>query len=126
LPGCPSLALDFTEEFSAPVSDRLALSLINRLQIQGKRFERSASRAVTLTNVGQRKNIQAWQKRKREELLHPYLNEQCPRGVLPYTQPLLLACHLRGDLNAYQASFWKGHMLVLITYDVAKSDECGK
>jgi CRISP-associated protein Cas1 len=106
-PGRPSLALDLAEEFRAPVSDRLALSLINRRQIQGKNFEHTASGAVTLTDAGRREVIQAWQERKREELQHPYLNEPCPWGLLPYTQALLLARHLRGDLNAYPAFFWK-------------------
>ena len=106
-PGRPSLALDLAEEFRAPVSDRLALSLINRRQIQGKHFEHSASGAVTLTEAGRREVIQAWQERKREELQHPFLDEQCPWGLLPYTQALLLARHLRGDINAYPAFFWK-------------------
>jgi CRISPR-associated protein Cas1 len=106
-PGRPSLALDLAEEFRAPMADRLALSLINRRQIQGKHFEHTASRAVTLSAAGRREVIQAWQERKREELEHPYLNEQCPWGLLPFTQALLLARHLRGDLNAYPAFFWK-------------------
>ena len=106
-PGRPSLALDLAEEFRAPVSDRLALSLINRRQIQGKHFERTASGAVTLTDAGRREVIQTWQERKREELQHPFLLEQCPWGLLPYTQALLLSRHLRGDLNAYPAFFWK-------------------
>jgi len=106
-PGRPSLALDLAEEFRAPVSDRLALSLINRRQIQDKHFEHTASGAVILTDSGRREVIRAWQERKREELQHPYLNEQCPWGLLPYIQALLLARHLRGDLDAYPAFFWK-------------------
>jgi CRISP-associated protein Cas1 len=106
-PGRPGLALDLAEEFRAPISDRLALSLINRRQIQSRHFEQTASGAVTLTDGGRREVIQAWQERKREELQHPFLSEQCPCGLLPFTQALLLARHLRGDLNAYPAFFWK-------------------
>lgn len=106
-PGRPSLALDLAEEFRAPVSDRLALSLINRRQIQGKHFEHTASGAASLTEAGRREVIQAWQERKREELQHPFLSELCPWGLLPYAQALLLGRHLRGDLNAYPAFFWK-------------------
>jgi CRISPR-associated protein Cas1 len=106
-PGRPGLALDVAEEFRAPMSDRVALSLINRRQIRGVHFEHTASGAVTLRDVGRREVIQAWQERKREELQHPYLVEQCPWGLLPYCQALLLARHLRGDLNAYPAFFWK-------------------
>jgi CRISPR-associated protein Cas1 len=106
-PGRPSLALDLAEEFRASLSDRLALSMINRRQIQGKHFENTASGAVWLTAAGRREVIQAWQDRKREELQHPYLGEPCPWGLLPYAQALLLARHLRGDLDAYPSFFWK-------------------
>ena len=37
-PGRPSLALDLMEEFRPFLADRLALSLINRQQVQGKGF----------------------------------------------------------------------------------------
>lgn len=106
-PGRPSLALDLAEEFRAPLADRLALSLINRRQLQAKNFEKTASGAVWLNDAGRREVIQAWQERKREELLHPYLGESCPWGLLPYTQALLLARHLRGDTDVYPAFFWK-------------------
>jgi len=106
-PGRPSLALDLAEEFRAPFADRLALSLINRRQLQSKHFERTASGAVWLNDKGRREVIQAWQERKREELQHPFLGESCPWGLLPYVQALLLARHQRGDLNAYPAFFWK-------------------
>jgi CRISPR-associated protein Cas1 len=106
-PGRPSLALDMAEELRAPFADRLVLSLINRRQIQGKHFEKTASGAVWLTDAGRRELIQTWQERKREELTHPYLGELCPWGLLPYTQALLMARYLRGDLDAYPAFFWK-------------------
>ena len=43
----------------------------------------------------------AWQNRKREEIRHPFTLENMPIGLLPYIQALLLARHLRGDLDAY-------------------------
>lgn len=106
-PGRPSLALDLAEEFRAPLADRLALSLINRRQLQAKHFERTESGGVWLNDKGRREVIQAWQERKREELQHPFLGETCPCGLLPYVQALLLARHLRGDMDAYPALFWK-------------------
>lgn len=106
-PGRPSLALDLAEEFRAPFADRLALSLINRRQLQGKHFERTESGGVWLNEKGRREVIQTWQERKREELQHPFLGETCPWGLLPYVQALLLARHLRGDMDAYPAFFWK-------------------
>ena len=43
----------------------------------------------------------AWQKKKQETILHPFLGEKVEIGLLPYVQALLLARHLRGDLDAY-------------------------
>lgn len=106
-PGRPSLALDLAEEFRAPFADRLALSFINRRQLQDKHFERTESGGVWLNDKGRREVIQAWQERKREELQHPFLGESCSWGLLPYTQALLLARYLRGDMDAYPAFFWK-------------------
>ena len=51
--------------------------------------------------------ITAWQARKQEEILHPFLNERIPIGLIPYVQSLLLARYLRGDLDAYPPYFWK-------------------
>jgi len=48
----------------------------------------------------------AWQERKRETIIHPYLQEKVEFGLVPYIQALLLARHLRGDLDAYPPFFW--------------------
>ena len=45
--------------------------------------------------------LTTWQKKKQEEITHPFLNEKLSIGLLPYAQALLLARHLRGDLDAY-------------------------
>ena len=49
----------------------------------------------------------AWQKRKQEEMQHPFLGERIPIGLVPYAQALLMARRLRGDLDAYPAFFWR-------------------
>ena len=51
--------------------------------------------------------IMAWQRRKQEEIEHPFLRETIPIGLIPYTQALLLARYLRGGLEAYPAFFWR-------------------
>ena len=51
--------------------------------------------------------LTAWQKKKQEEITHPFLNEKVCIGLLPYIQALLLARHLRGDLEAYPPFLWK-------------------
>ena len=51
--------------------------------------------------------IVAWQKRKQEELEHPFSEERICWGQVCHMQALLLARHLRGDLDAYPAFFWR-------------------
>lgn len=102
-PGRPSLALDLMEELRPYLSDRMALSLINRKQICKDDFITLENGAVYLTPESRKTILAAWQKRKQEEIMHPYLEEKIPIGLLPYTQSLLLARYLRGDLDAYPA-----------------------
>jgi CRISPR-associated protein Cas1 len=106
-PGRPSLALDMIEEFRPVLADRLALSLINRRQVRGKGFETTESGAVIMDDATRKEVLVAYQKRKQEEILHPFLSEKVAIGLLPYTQALLLARHVRGDLDAYPPFFWK-------------------
>lgn len=49
----------------------------------------------------------AWQKRKQDEIQHPFLGEKVCVGLLPYVQALLLARHLRGDLDGYPPFIWR-------------------
>ncbi len=105
-PGRPSLALDLMEELRAPLADRLALSLINRRQLRARDFRTMDSGAVLLTDDARRTVLTAWQERKREERLHPFLQEKAPFGLVPYLQAQLLARHLRGDIDAYPPWFW--------------------
>ena len=49
----------------------------------------------------------AYQKRKQDEIMHPFINETVTIGLLFHTQALLLARHLRGDLDAYPPFIWK-------------------
>jgi CRISPR-associated protein Cas1 len=98
-PGRPALALDLMEEVRAWQSDRLALSLVNLRRLQGEDFEQTAT-GVNLRPEARRAFIEAWQKRKREEIVHPFLEQQIPIGLVPFVQAQLLARHLRGDLVA--------------------------
>jgi len=100
-PGRPSLALDLMEEFRAMLADRVALSLINLNQIDGKGFATSESGAVAMDSATRKTVLQTWQKKKQETILHPFLGEKIEIGLLPYAQALLLARHLRGDLDVY-------------------------
>lgn len=100
-PGRPSLALDLMEEFRAVLADRVALSLVNMRQLSAKDFWASESGAVAMSDDARKSVLGAWQKKKQEEVEHPFLGEKAPIGLLPHLQALLLARHLRGDLDAY-------------------------
>ncbi|MBU0715449.1 MAG: type I-C CRISPR-associated endonuclease Cas1c [Verrucomicrobia bacterium] len=106
-PGRPSLALDLIEEFRPFLADRLALSLVNLRQLQGKDFERTESGAVTMSDAARKELLTAYQKRKQEEIQHPFLDETVSIGLLFHVQALLMARHLRGDLDGYPPFIWK-------------------
>ena len=106
-PGRPSLALDLIEEFRPFLADRLALSLVNLRQVQGKDFQASESGAVTMSDAARKELLVAYQKRKQEEIQHPFLGESVSIGLLFHVQALLLARHVRGDLDGYPPFIWK-------------------
>ncbi len=106
-PGRPSLALDLMEQFRPFFADRLVLSLINLRQVQGKGFSKSESGTVEMNDDTRKEVLIAYQKRKQEEIRHPFLDETMPVGLLMYAQALLLARHLRGDLDEYPPFIWK-------------------
>lgn len=105
-PGRPSLALDLMEELRAPLADRLALSLVNRRQLRAGDFHRTDGGAVLMSDDARKLVLTAWQDRKKEERLHPFLGEKAPFGLVPYLQAQMLARHLRGDIDAYPPWFW--------------------
>ncbi len=106
-PGRPSLALDLMEEFRPVVADRLALSLINLRQISGKGFKKTETGAVVMDDDTRKAVLVAYQKRKQETVRHPFLQEHLPVGLLLHAQAMLLARHLRGDLDDYPPFFWR-------------------
>ena len=106
-PGRAGLALDLMEELRPVLADRLALTLINRRQVAGNGFSRNESGGVTMNDATRKEVLVAWQLRKQEEILHPFLNERIPFGLVPHAQALLLARHLRGDLDAYPSFIWR-------------------
>lgn len=99
--GRPSLALDLMEEFRAPLADRVAVSLVNLRQVTAKDFKTTESGAVEMSETARKTVLMAWQKKKQEQVVHPFLDEKAPIGVLPHLQALLLARFLRGDIDAY-------------------------
>jgi len=100
-PGRPGLALDLMEEFRPLVADRVALALVNRQQVTPDGFVIRDGGGVELTDGTRRAVIAEYQKRKRDEVTHPTLNQKCPVGRLWFLQAKILARVLRGDLPQY-------------------------
>ncbi len=106
-PGRPSLALDLMEELRPVFADRLALTLINRRQVDDKGFTLTESGGVEMSDETRKTVVTAWQKRKDEEITHPYLGEKVSLGLVPLLQARLLARAIRGELDVYPAFFWR-------------------
>jgi len=106
-PGRAGLALDLMEEFRPILADRVALSLVNRRQINAKGFCRTESGGVEMDDDTRKSVLVAYQKRKDEELTHPFLNEKITIGLLPLIQARLLRRCLRGDLDSYPPMLWR-------------------
>jgi CRISPR-associated protein Cas1 len=106
-PGRPGLALDLMEEFRPYIADRLALSLINRKQVGPAGFTTAEGGAVSMDDATRKAVLVAYQKRKQEQVIHPFLGEKVSVGLLIHLQARLLARHLRNDMPAYVPFVWK-------------------
>jgi CRISPR-associated protein Cas1 len=106
-PGRPGLALDMMEEFRPVIADRLVLSMVNRGQVAEKDFVIQETGAVMMKDDLRKTVLTTYQKRKQDEILHPFLEEKVTIGLLFGMQALLMARYLRGDLDAYPPYVWR-------------------
>ncbi len=105
--GRPSLALDIMEEFRAYLGDRIMLNLINLKQVSKKDFEIRESGEVRMSDEARKTVLAAYQKRKQEEVTHPFLGEKMTVGLLPHIQAQLMARYIRGDIQEYPPFYMK-------------------
>lgn len=105
--GRRSLALDLMEELRPVFADRFVLTLINNQVVGPRDFETRETGEVRIAARARRRVLEQWQARKRREVTHPYLKEKIRWGEVPFAQAMLLAKHLRGDLDGYPPFFWK-------------------
>jgi len=106
-PGRPSLALDIMEEFRAYLGDRVMLNLINLKQVTIKDFDIRESGEVRMSDEARKTLLTTYQKKKQEEITHPFLGEKMTIGLLPYIQAQLLARYIRGDIENYPPFYLK-------------------
>ena len=106
-PGRASLALDLIEELRPALADRFVVTLINKKMVTARDFKKKENGAVMMSDDARKAILVEWQKRKKEVLTHPFLNEKVEWGMVPYVQAMLLARYLRGDLEAYPPFLWK-------------------
>jgi CRISPR-associated protein Cas1 len=100
-PGRAALALDLMEEFRSILADRLALTLVNRKQLQPSDFEERPGGAVQMLDASRKTLILAYQERKQELTSHPLLDQKLAIGLLPQIQARLLARVIRGEAEDY-------------------------
>lgn len=106
-PGRPSLALDLLEEFRAGLADRFVLSLINRNQLKPNGFTHSKTGSVIMNEENRKILLVSWQKRKQDEINHPFLNEKIQIGMIFHIQSRLFAKYVRGEIANYPPFYWK-------------------
>ena len=106
-PGRKSLALDLIEELRSVMADRFVLTLINKKVVGKEGFLSKENGAVIMNDDLRKSFLAAWQKKKQETITHPFLGEKMEWGMVPFAQAMLLARHLRGDIDAYPPFFWK-------------------
>jgi len=100
-PGRAALALDLMEEFRPLLADRLALTLINRRQIDADEFVVRPGGALLLKDDARKGVVTAYQERKQETLTHPLLGSKVSMGLAPFVQARLLARVVRDDAEIY-------------------------
>lgn len=105
-PGRNSLACDMVEEIRC-IIERLVLTMINLKMVNADDFEVQPGGAVYLSKDGKRKVITQWQEKKRTVIVHTYLKEKIPVGLIPYAQSTLLAKYIRGEIDEYPCFLMK-------------------
>lgn len=106
-PGRVSLALDIMEELRSVYADRFVISIINKREISPKGFIKKENGAVVMDDEARKAILKSWQNKKQEVITHPFLQEKLEWGLVPYSQAMLLARFIRGDLDDYPPFLWK-------------------
>jgi len=106
-PGRMSLALDMMEEFRPYFADRLVLSLINLKEVGSNDFKLLDNGVLLMKDNARKTVLASYQKRKQDEIYHPFVNQKMHLGLVFYIQALLMARFIRGDIDGYPPFIWR-------------------
>lgn len=98
--GRPALALDLMEEFRPLIADSVAISLVNRGEIDPGDFIRAAS-GTFLNEQGRRRLWEAWFRRLDTEVTHPQFGYKMSYRRMLEVQARQLWRVVRGDAPVY-------------------------
>ncbi|MYF36305.1 MAG: CRISPR-associated endonuclease Cas1 [Synechococcus sp. SB0678_bin_12] len=98
--GKPALALDIMEPFRPIIADSVVLSVVNTGEVAPEHFV-SALTGTSLTSVGRRRFVGAFERRLSQETTHPLFGYRLSMRRLLLLQARLLCRHLLGELASY-------------------------
>lgn len=98
--GRPALALDLMEEFRPLIADSVAISLINRGEVDDGDFI-SSTRGVSLNDRGRRRFWEAWFRRLDTEVTHPQFGYRMSYRRMMEVQARQLWRYVRGEAPRY-------------------------
>lgn len=100
--GRPSLALDLMEEFRPLIADSVVLTLINNGEVGPDDFISSMG-GVALTPGGRTRFLDAYERRMRQEIIHPVFGYRISYRRVLEVQSRLLGRYLMGEIRTYPA-----------------------
>jgi CRISPR-associated endonuclease Cas1 len=98
--GRPALALDLMEEFRPLIADSVVLTLINNGEIHPADFI-SGLGGVALTQGGRMQLLSAYERRMRQEIIHPVFGYRISYRRVLEVQARLLGRYLIGEISEY-------------------------
>lgn len=98
--GRPALALDLMEEFRPLIADSVAISLLNRHELDKSDFV-FCSKGVFLKQQGRRSFWEAWFRRMDTPVSHPQFKYKMPYRRMLEVQTRQLWRYLRGEAKTY-------------------------
>ncbi len=100
--GRPALALDLMEEFRPLIADSVAISLVNRGELDEGDFHYS-TRGVALKDSGRRRFWEMWFRRLDTEVTHPEFGYRMSYRRMMEVQARQLWRYVRGEASRYHA-----------------------